>query len=58
VTIALTIAVFVINLILGRPLLDALLFSLALAVGVTPQMLPAIVSVSLSAGPERSRNTT
>lgn len=50
VTIALTIAVFVINLILGRPLLDALLFSLALAVGVTPQMLPAIVSVSLSAG--------
>ena len=58
VTIALTIAVFVINLILGRPLLDALLFSLALAVGVTPQMLPAIVTVSLSAGPERSRNTT
>jgi Mg2+-importing ATPase len=50
VTIALTIAVFVINLVLGRPLLDALLFSLALAVGVTPQMLPAIVSVSLSAG--------
>ena len=50
VTIALTIAVFVINLLLGRPLLDALLFSLALAVGVTPQMLPAIVSVSLSAG--------
>lgn len=50
VTIALTLAVFVINLILGRPLLDALLFSLALAVGVTPQMLPAIVSVSLSAG--------
>ncbi|MHC5796405.1 magnesium-translocating P-type ATPase [Lacisediminihabitans sp. FW035] len=50
VTIALTIAVFVINLVLGRPLIDALLFSLALAVGVTPQMLPAIVSVSLSAG--------
>ncbi|MFM9917949.1 magnesium-translocating P-type ATPase [Lacisediminihabitans sp. H27-G8] len=50
VTIALTIAVFVINLVLGRPILDALLFSLALAVGVTPQMLPAIVSVSLSAG--------
>ena len=49
-TIALTIAVFVINLILGRPLLDALLFSLALAMGVTPQMRPAIVSVSLSAG--------
>lgn len=50
VTVALTIAVLVINLVLGRPLIDALLFSLALAVGVTPQMLPAIVSVSLSAG--------
>ena len=50
VTIALLIAVFVTNLIVVCPLLDALLFSLALAVGVTPQILPAIVSVSLSAG--------
>ena len=50
VMIALTIAVFVINILLGRPLVDALLFSLALAVGVTPQMLPVIVSVSLSVG--------
>lgn len=50
VTLILTIAVFVINVLLGRPLVDALLFSLALAVGVTPQMLPVIVSVSLSVG--------
>ncbi len=50
VMIVLTIAVFVINILLGRPLVDALLFSLALAVGVTPQMLPVIVSVSLSVG--------
>ncbi len=50
VMIVLTIAVFVINIVLGRPLVDALLFSLALAVGVTPQMLPVIVSVSLSVG--------
>ncbi len=50
VMIVLTIAVLVINLALGRPLVDALLFSLALAVGVTPQMLPVIVSVSLSVG--------
>jgi Mg2+-importing ATPase len=49
----LVIAIFPINLILGRPIADSLLFSLALAVGLTPQMLPAIVTVSLSAGARR-----
>jgi len=51
-TIALVVAilVFVINVVLGRPLLQALLFSLAIAVGLTPELFPAIVSVSLSAG--------
>lgn len=33
-----------------RPVLQSLLFALALAVGITPQMLPAIVMVSLSSG--------
>ena len=42
--------VFAANLILGRPFVDALLFSLALAVGLTPQILPAIVAISLSVG--------
>ncbi|HEX5540110.1 MAG TPA: magnesium-translocating P-type ATPase [Micromonospora sp.] len=46
-------AIFVVNLLLGRPLVQSLLFSLALAVGLTPQMLPAIVSVSLSVGARR-----
>jgi P-type Mg2+ transporter len=45
--------VFVVNLLLGRPVLDSLLFSLALAVGLTPQILPAIVTVSLSVGARR-----
>ena len=51
-TIALVVAisVFVVNVALGRPLLQALLFSLAIAVGLTPELFPAIVSVSLSAG--------
>ena len=53
VMVVLVIMVFAINLLLGRPLADALLFSLALAVGVTPQMLPAIVSVSLASGARR-----
>ena len=35
---------------LSRPVIDAVLFSLAIAIGITPQLLPAIVSVSLAAG--------
>lgn len=50
VAAVLTVSIFVINVALSRPLLDALLFSLAIAIGITPQLLPAIVSVSLSAG--------
>ena len=46
----LTVFIFVVNAALGRPILDSLLFSLALAVGLTPQMLPAIVTISLSSG--------
>jgi Mg2+-importing ATPase len=50
---ALTIVILVINIALGRPLLDAVLFSLAIAVGITPQLLPAVVSSSLAAGSHR-----
>ncbi|MCU1393537.1 MAG: Proton-exporting ATPase [Ilumatobacteraceae bacterium] len=50
VAAVLTISIFVINVAFSRPLLEALLFSLAIAIGITPQLLPAIVSVSLSAG--------
>jgi P-type Mg2+ transporter len=50
VAAVLTVSIFVINLLLSRPLLDALLFSLAIAIGITPQLLPAIVSVSLASG--------
>ncbi|MCU1368263.1 MAG: mgtA, partial [Ilumatobacteraceae bacterium] len=46
----LTISIFTINVALSRPLIDALLFSLAIAIGITPQLLPAIVSVSLATG--------
>jgi Mg2+-importing ATPase len=50
VAVILTSIIFVANLLLGRPLLDSLLFSLAIAVGITPQLLPAVVSTSLAAG--------
>ncbi len=50
---ALTTSIFVINIALHRPVIDALLFSLAIAVGITPQLLPAVVSSSLAAGSRR-----
>ncbi len=50
VAAVLTAFIFVINVALSRPLVEALLFSLAIAVGIAPEMMPAIVTVSLSAG--------
>ena len=50
---ALSLAILVVNIILGRPLIDAVLFSLAVAVGITPQLLPAVVSTSLATGSRR-----
>ncbi|MGA2433638.1 MAG: hypothetical protein ABSG09_09335, partial [Acidimicrobiales bacterium] len=46
----LTVFIFAANIILARPLIEALLFSLAIAVGIAPEMMPAIVTVSLSSG--------
>ncbi|WP_028266302.1 magnesium-translocating P-type ATPase [Arthrobacter sp. MA-N2] len=50
VAIALTTLIFIANLLLHRPLIESLLFSLAIAVGITPQLLPAVVSTSLATG--------
>ena len=50
VAAVLTAFIFIINVALSRPLIEALLFSLAIAVGIAPEMMPAIVTVSLSAG--------
>jgi len=49
-TLVLAVVILGANILLERPILDSLLFSLALAVGLTPQLLPAIVSVNLSHG--------
>jgi Mg2+-importing ATPase len=53
VTVALTLSIFVINALLQRSVLESALFALAIAVGLTPQLLPAIVTVSLSTGARR-----
>jgi Mg2+-importing ATPase len=53
VTLLLVIAIFAINVYLARPVLESFLFSLALAVGLTPQLLPAIISINLALGAKR-----
>jgi len=50
VTLILVVLIFVANVYLNRPVLESFLFSLALAVGLTPQLLPAIVSINLARG--------
>jgi len=50
VTLILVLIIFAINILLKRSTLDSLLFSLALAVGLTPQLLPAIISINLAHG--------
>jgi len=50
VAVTLTALIFVTNLVLHRPVVESLLFSLAIAVGITPQLLPAVVSMSLAVG--------
>ncbi|MDZ7342874.1 MAG: HAD-IC family P-type ATPase, partial [candidate division KSB1 bacterium] len=53
VTLMLVILIFAFNVYFHRPIVDAFLFSLALAVGLTPQLLPAIISINLSHGAKR-----
>ena len=53
VTLILVIAIFAINVYLARPVLESFLFSLALAVGLTPQLLPAIITINLAHGAKR-----
>jgi Mg2+-importing ATPase len=50
ITLVLVIIIFAMNVLLHKPALDSFLFSLALAVGLTPQLLPAIITVNLAAG--------
>jgi Mg2+-importing ATPase len=42
-----------VNIVLHRPLLESFLFSVALAVGMTPEMMPMIITVTLAQGARR-----
>lgn len=50
ITLVMVIFLFGVNVLLNKPVLDSLLFTLAIAVGLTPQLLPAIITVNLSQG--------
>jgi Mg2+-importing ATPase len=52
-TMGLVLAVLLINTLYHRPLLESFLFAVALAVGLTPELLPMIVSVTLARGAMR-----
>ncbi len=53
VTMILVFGIFAVNIYLHRPFFDSFLFALALAVGLTPQLLPAIISINLAHGARR-----
>jgi Mg2+-importing ATPase len=50
VMLALVVATFTINVLLDRPAIESLLFAIALAVGMAPELLPAIISINLAKG--------
>ena len=53
VVIFLVLFVFLVNALLRHELLESFLFSVALAVGLTPELLPMIVSITLASGAVR-----
>jgi len=50
IMLALVLVVFAINVFLQKPPVDSLLFAIALAVGISPELLPAIISITLAKG--------
>lgn len=52
-TVFLVLFVLAANVIFQRPWLETLLFALALAVGLTPELLPMVVTVTLAKGARR-----
>jgi Mg2+-importing ATPase len=53
ITLIVTSIVFVLLTLIHHRIFEALLFSLAIAVSLTPQLLPAIVTISLATGARR-----
>lgn len=53
ITLVLSVFILVINLINHKSPIESALFALALAVGMAPELLPAITTIAMSAGAKR-----
>ena len=53
ITLILSIFILVVNLLYHKNVIDSALFALALAVGMAPELLPAITTIAMSAGAKR-----
>lgn len=53
VTFLLLIVIFAFNIYLARPVVESILFALSLSVGLTPQLLPAIIAINLAHGAKK-----
>ena len=54
ITLILVIIIFALNIFLHKHVIESFLFALAIAVGLTPQLLPAIISVNLAHGAKKN----
>jgi len=50
VILAMTSFIFAANFFLGKDIFESFLFALALAVGITPEVLPVVMTITLSSG--------
>ncbi|MDD5162872.1 MAG: magnesium-translocating P-type ATPase [Candidatus ainarchaeum sp.] len=48
IVLVMTIFIFIVNALMGKPVFGSLLFAIALAVGITPEALPIIITITLS----------
>jgi Mg2+-importing ATPase len=53
IMMVMVVAVLAVNIFLAKPPIDSLLFALALAVGMAPELLPAIISITLAHGAQK-----
>lgn len=53
ITVVMLAAIFLFNVLMKKPIFDSFMFALALSVGLTPQLLPAIISINLAKGAKR-----
>lgn len=53
ITLVLAVFILAVNLLFHKPVFDSILFSLAIAIGMAPELLPAIMTLSMTAGAKR-----